>query len=247
MNDSNSVSFGATSKHVGSEVSSDPDMAGREAIAQRIATIRQEIPPTIKLVAVSKGATVDQMRAAYAAGVRDFGESRIQATIEKQAALADLPDICWHLIGQLQSNKVRKALQMFDFIHSVDSLKLCQQIDRVAAELGKSPQVFLQVKMLPDPQKSGWEVADLLIDLPAINQCNFIQINGLMAIPPLGLNDQELMYLFTSVADLQNKINQYDYPSINLKYLSMGMSQDYQLAVEAGSNIIRVGSKIFIY
>ncbi len=217
------------------------------SIAHRIAAIRQEIPPTVKLVAISKGATVEQMRAAYATGQRDFGESRIQATVEKQAALADLPDICWHLIGQLQSNKVRKAVQMFEVIHSVDSLKLCQQIDRVAGELGKSPQVFLQVKMLPDPQKSGWDVGALLIDLPEINHCKFIQVNGLMSIAPLGLSDQELMHLFVSVADLQNTINRYDYPSINLKHLSMGMSQDYQLAVAAGSSIIRVGSKIFTY
>jgi PLP dependent protein len=217
------------------------------SIAHRIAAIRQEIPSTVKLVAISKGATIEQMREAYTAGQRDFGESRIQATIEKQEALADLPDICWHLIGQLQSNKVRKAVQMFEVIHSVDSLKLCQQIDRVAGELGKSPQVFLQVKMLPDPQKSGWSEADLLIDLPEINQCNFIKINGLMSIAPLGLSDRELMYLFISVADLQKTINQYDYPSINLKHLSMGMSQDYQLAVAAGSTIIRVGSKIFTY
>jgi PLP dependent protein len=217
------------------------------SIAHRIAAIRQEIPSTVKLVAISKGATIEQMREAYAAGQRDFGESRIQATIEKQAALADLPDICWHLIGQLQSNKVRKAVQMFDAIHSVDNLKLCQQIDRVAGELGKSPQVFLQVKMLPDPQKSGWSEEDLLIDLPEINKCEFAKVNGLMSIAPLGLGKQELMYLFSSVANLQNKINQYDYPSIHLKYLSMGMSQDYQLAVAAGSNIIRVGSKIFIY
>jgi PLP dependent protein len=217
------------------------------SIAQRLAAIRQEISPTVKLVAVSKGATIGQMREAYEAGQRDFGESRIQATIEKQAALADLPDICWHLIGQLQSNKVRKAVQMFDAIHSVDSLKLCQQIDRVAGELGKFPQAFLQVKMLPDPQKSGWSEADLLVELPEISQCKFVKIDGLMSIAPLGLSKQELMYLFMSVTNLQNKINQYDYPSIHLKHLSMGMSQDYQLAVEAGSTIIRVGSKIFTY
>jgi PLP dependent protein len=222
-------------------------MNDSNSIAHRIAAIRQEIPPTVKLVAISKGATIEQMREAYAAGQRDFGESRIQATVEKQAALVDLPDICWHLIGQLQSNKVRKAVQMFDVIHSVDSLKLYQQIDRVAGELGKSPQLFLQVKMLPDPQKSGWSEADLLIDLPEINKCKFLQIKGLMSIAPWGLTDQELRGLFASVADLQNKINQYNYPSINVKHLSMGMSQDYLLAVAAGSSIIRVGSKIFTY
>jgi PLP dependent protein len=222
-------------------------MNDSNSIAQRIAAIRQEIPPTVKLVAISKGATVEQMREAYAAGQRDFGESRIQATIEKQVALADLPDICWHMIGQLQSNKVRKAVQMYQVIHSVDSLKLCQQIDRVAGELGQSPQLFLQVKMLPDPQKSGWSEADLLTDLPEINKCKFLQTRGLMSIAPWGLTDRELQGLFASVADLQNKINQYDYPSINVKHLSMGMSQDYLLAVAAGSSIIRVGSKIFTY
>ncbi len=222
-------------------------MNDSNSIAQRLATIREEIPPTVKLVAISKGATIEQMREAYAAGQRDFGESRIQATIEKQAALADLPDICWHLIGQLQSNKVRKAVQMFDVIHSVDSLKLCQQIDRIAGELGKSPQAFLQVKMLPDPQKSGWSEAELLIDLPEINKCEFVKIDGLMSIAPLGLSKQELVCLFTSVRDLQNKVNKCNFLSINLKHLSMGMSQDYQLAVAAGSSIIRVGSKIFAY
>jgi PLP dependent protein len=221
-------------------------MNDSNSIAQRIAAIRREIPPTVKLVAVSKGATVEQMREAYAAGQRDFGESRIQATVEKQAALADLTDICWHLIGQLQSNKVRKAVQMFQVIHSVDSLKLCQQIDRIAQELGKLPKIFLQVKMLPDPQKSGWQEAELWADLPGINCCKSLQVMGLMTIAPMGLTEQELLRLFTSVTDLQNKINQYDYQSINLKYLSMGMSQDYQLAVAAGSSTIRVGSKIFI-
>jgi PLP dependent protein len=174
-------------------------MNEQDSIAHRLAAIRQEIPATVRLLAVSKGASIEQMRAAYAAGVRDFGESRIQATAEKQAALADLPDICWHLIGQLQSNKVRKAVQMFQVIHSVDSLKLCQQIDRVARELDKSPQVFLQVKMLPDPQKSGWHEAELLIDLPEINRCDFLQINGLMSIAPIGLDDQRLLDLFTAV------------------------------------------------
>jgi PLP dependent protein len=216
------------------------------SIAQRIAAICQEIPPTVKLLAVSKGASIEQMREAYAAGVRDFGESRVPAAAEKQAALADLPDICWHLIGHLQSNKVRKAVQIFDVIQSVDSLKLYQQIDRVAAELGKTPQLFLQVKMLPDPQKFGWEVADLWSDLPEINNCKHLRATGLMMIAPLGLDDQELLKVFISVADLQKEINQHNYQFIDIKCLSMGMSQDYLVAVEAGSDLVRVGSRIFI-
>jgi PLP dependent protein len=221
-------------------------MNEQDSIAQRLANIRQEIPETVQLVAVSKGASVEQMREAYAAGVRDFGESRIQATAEKQAALADLPDIRWHLIGQLQSNKVRKAVQMFEVIQSVDSLKLYQQINKIAAELGKSPQVYLQVKMLPDPQKTGWEVANLRLDLPEINRCEGLRTTGLMVIAPLGLTSHELLEMFISAANLQKEINQHNYQFIEINHLSMGMSQDYKIAVQAGSSLIRVGSKIFI-
>jgi PLP dependent protein len=221
-------------------------MNNQDSIAQRLANIRQEIPETVQLVAVSKGASVEQIREAYAAGVRDFGESRIQATAEKQAALADLPNIRWHLIGQLQSNKVRKAVQMFDVIQSVDSLKLYQQINRIAAELDKSPQVYLQVKMLPDPQKTGWEVASLRLDLPEINRCEGLRATGLMVIAPLGLTSHRLLEMFISVANLQKEINQHNYQFIEINHLSMGMSQDYKIAVQAGSSLIRVGSKIFI-
>jgi PLP dependent protein len=221
-------------------------MNEQDSIAQRLTTIRQEIPETVQLVAVSKGASLEQMREAYAAGVRDFGESRIQATAEKQAALADLPDIRWHLIGQLQSNKVRKAVQMFDVIQSVDSLKLYQQIDRIAAELGKAPQVYLQVKMLSDPQKTGWEVANLRLDLPEINRCEGLRATGLMVIAPLGLSSRNLLEMFISAANLQKEINQHKYKFIEIRHLSMGMSQDYKVAVQAGSSLIRVGSKIFI-
>jgi PLP dependent protein len=221
-------------------------MNAQDSIAQRLAAIRQEIPEMVQLVAVSKGASVEQMREAYAAGVRDFGESRIQATVEKQAALADLVDIRWHLIGQLQSNKVRKAVQMFDVIQSVDSLKLYQQINRIATELDKIPQVYLQVKMLPDPQKNGWEVANLWLDLPEINRCEGLIVNGLMVIAPLGLTSHNLLKMFIAAANLQKEINRYNYQSIAIKHLSMGMSQDYKIAVQAGSSLIRVGSKIFI-
>ncbi len=221
-------------------------MNDSNSIAQRIATILEEIPSTVQLLAVSKGASLEQMREAYEAGVRDFGESRIQATAEKQAALADLPDIRWHLIGQLQSNKVRKAVEMFDVIHSVDSLKLYQQINRIAAELAKTPQIYLQVKILPDPQKTGWEVASLWRDLPEINRCECLRATGLMIIAPLGLDSQSLLKMFVAAADLQKDINKHNYQFIAIKNLSMGMSQDYQMAVQAGSTLIRVGSKIFI-
>jgi PLP dependent protein len=215
------------------------------SIAHNIENIRQNLPASVKLVAVSKQASVAQMREAYAVGIRDFGESRIQDTQTKQQELADLPDICWHLIGHLQGNKVRKALELFEWIHSVDSLRLLQQIDRVATELALSPNICLQVKVIADPDKYGWTIPELFADLPAINQCQQLNIVGLMAIPPLGLTTSQTTQLFGQAQDLRHQINQQPGSSLRLSELSMGMSGDYLPAIAAGSTIIRPGSIIF--
>ncbi len=215
------------------------------SIAQNIETIRQNLPASVKLMAVTKQASVTQMREAYAVGIRDFGESRIQHAQLKQQELADLPDLCWHLIGHLQGNKVRKALQLFDWIHSVDSLKLLQQLDRVSIELNTSPNICLQVKVLPDPDKYGWTVPELLTDLPEINRCQQVKISGLMAIPPLGLSGTQTTEFFERVRDLRHEINQQPELSFQLSELSMGMSGDYLPAIAAGATIIRPGSIIF--
>jgi PLP dependent protein len=215
------------------------------SIAHNIETIRKDLPASVKLMAVSKYISVDLMREAYAVGIRDFGESRIQEAQLKQQELADLPDLCWHLIGHLQGNKVRKAVQIFDWIHSVDSLKLVQQIDRVAAELETSPNICLQVKILPDPDKFGWTIPELLADLPEIDACQQIRIRGLMAIPPLGLNLAQTQEFFEQVRDLSLHINQQRRSHLQLSELSMGMSGDYLPAIAAGATIIRLGSIIF--
>ena len=215
------------------------------SIASNIEYIRQSLPTSVRLVAISKYASVAQMREAYAVGIRDFGESRIQDAQTKQQELTDLPDICWHLIGHLQGNKVRKALQLFDWIHSVDSLRLLQQIDRVATELDISPNICLQVKVLPDPDKYGWTISELFTDLPAINQCQQPNIIGLMAIPPLGLTSTQTAQLFDQARDLSHQINQQPGSSLQISELSMGMSGDYLLAIAAGATIIRPGSIIF--
>ncbi len=215
------------------------------SIAQNIATIRQNLPASVKLMAVTKQAAVAQMREAYAVGIRDFGESRIQDAQIKQQELADLPDICWHLIGHLQGNKVRKALQLFDWIHSVDSLRLLQQIDRVATELATTPNICLQVKVLPDPDKYGWTVPALIADLPQIASCQQLNLKGLMAIPPLGLTSDQTRSFFDRVRELSLEINQQLGFNLQLTELSMGMSGDYRIAIAAGSTIIRPGSIIF--
>lgn len=215
------------------------------SIAERIANIRQQLPPNVRLIAVTKQVSVDAMREAYAAGVRDFGESRIQEAAVKQSQLRDLPDLTWHLIGHLQNNKAKKALELFEWIHSCDNLQLAQRLDRLARELSVKPQVCLQVKLVPDADKYGWSVPELRADLPELDQCEAIQIRGLMTILPLGLSEQESLAVFERTRELALKIEQQNWSRIQMKELSMGMSSDYPLAVQAGATVVRLGQIIF--
>jgi PLP dependent protein len=214
-------------------------------IADRIATIRQQLPDSVRLIAVTKQVPTDAIREAYDAGIRDFGESKIQETAEKQNQLQDLPDINWHLIGHLQTNKAAKALEQFQWIHSLDNLKLATRLDRLAGELSCFPQVCLQVKILPDADKYGWSVPELLADLSELNKCQQIKIQGLMTIPPRGLDDSQLLEFFNTTRELADKIQQQNLPHIQMQQLSMGMSGDYHLAIQAGATMIRLGTTIF--
>ncbi len=219
--------------------------AAPSASGDRIAQIRASIPSSVRLIAVTKGFPAAAIRTAYAAGIRDFGENRIQEALDKQAELQDLGDITWHLIGHLQSNKTAKAVESFDWIHSVDSLKLAERLDRLAAEQGRSPKVCLQVKLRPDPSKYGWSAELLLEDLPALNQLQHLKICGLMAIPPLNLDDAETLMVFQDTYQLGQTINQLNLNNLQIQELSMGMSADYPLAIQAGSTMIRLGRLLF--
>lgn len=215
-------------------------------ICDRIIYIRHNIPDTVKLIAVTKQVSVAAMRQAYAAGVRDFGESRIQETQLKQSQLQDLPDITWHLIGRLQANKVKKALELFQWIHSVDSLKLAQRIDKLAAEMGCQPQVCLQVKIEEDANKAGWSVPQLLADLPQLNECINLRICGLMTIPPLGLNEPEISSIFDRTYELLQETHQQNWSNLqHMQQLSMGMSDDYKIAIASGATMVRLGRTLF--
>ena len=215
------------------------------SISERIVSIRSSLPTSVKLIAVSKQVPVQAIRSAYSAGIRDFAESRIQEAASKQAELQDLPDITWHFIGHLQSNKAKKAIEQFHWIHSVDNLKLAQRLDQLAQQLGVSPQVCLQVKILPDPNKSGWSVPQLLADLPTLDQYKNLQIQGLMTIPPSGLNDPEILNVFNLNRELAKKIQEQNWSHIKMQHLSMGMSGDYELAVQAGATMVRLGTILF--
>ena len=218
-----------------------------DSIAQRIDQIRTQLSPRVRLIAISKQVSAEAIREAYAAGIRDFGESRIQEALPKQQQLQDLNDVCWHFIGHLQRNKARLALNHFQWIHAVDSLKLAQQLNRLATEADFSvkTRVCLQVKVLPDPGKYGWQIPDLLVDLLELDECTELDIQGLMTILPLGLSRTQALAAFKETRALAQKIEQQNWSHLKMQELSMGMSADYLLAVEAGATMIRLGSSIF--
>jgi hypothetical protein len=215
------------------------------SIALQIQRIRQQIPPEIRLIAVSKYVSTTAMREAYQAGIRDFGENRLQEALTKQKELKDLPDIAWHFIGHLQANKALKAIQHFQWIHSVDSLDLARRLNRLAEESSLRPKVCLQVKMVRDPHKYGWEINQLLADLPELDLCSNLNIQGLMIILPLGLSEAEMLKIFQSARDLARQIEGQNWLNVKMQELSMGMSDDYLLAIQAGATAIRLGSILF--
>ncbi|TVQ41742.1 MAG: YggS family pyridoxal phosphate-dependent enzyme [Gloeocapsa sp. DLM2.Bin57] len=212
-------------------------------ITQKIRELREQIPPHVRLIAITKGVSVEAIAEAYNAGVRDFGESRLQEALPKQEKLAQYTDITWHFIGHLQTNKAKKAIESFHWIHSVDSLKLAQRLNDSAQDLAKSPQVCLQVKLVPDPNKYGWTPQELITDLPTLNEFKYLKIQGLMTILPLGLSETESLQVFAATKELASKINSSS--NLRLTELSMGMSGDYTQAIEAGSTMIRLGRIIF--
>jgi pyridoxal phosphate enzyme (YggS family) len=214
-------------------------------IANRITAITSDLPPHVRLIGVSKRQPASAVRAAYQAELRDFGESMVQEAIAKQAELTDLDDIIWHLIGHLQSNKARKALAHFDWIHSVDSLKIATRLDKIAGEIARSPYCCLQVKMVPDPTKFGFSLEELWSALPKLNQLEHLKIVGLMTIPPLKSSMAEIESIFQQARTLADQINQQEFDRLHLSELSMGMSSDYPAAIAAGSTMIRLGTTLF--
>ncbi|MGL5939617.1 MAG: YggS family pyridoxal phosphate-dependent enzyme [Waterburya sp.] len=215
------------------------------SISHQINLIQQQIPENVKLIAITKQVGLESIRAAYEVGIRDFGENRLQEALAKQEQLQDLTDISWHFIGHIQKNKAKKIIENFDWIHSVDSLAIAQRLNTLAGELNLTPKVFLQVKALPDPNKYGWQITDLLQDLASLNQFQQLDIQGLMTILPLGLSSLETLSAFQAIQQLAITIRQKNYSNLTMQELSMGMSGDYLLAIQAGATMIRLGSIIF--
>ncbi|WP_297756841.1 YggS family pyridoxal phosphate-dependent enzyme [Thermosynechococcus sp.] len=216
-------------------------------IRDRASHLKSTLPPQVRLIAVSKFMPAAAIRAAYEAGIRDFGESRVQEAASKRAELADLTDITWHLIGHLQTNKVRQALQLFDWIHTIDRWKLAERIDTLLKEMGAaSPRCLLQVKLRPDPQKYGWErSAAGRPALPQLDALSHLRCCGLMTILPLGLPPSEQLQVFQELRAWGEELSTKPWQQLQWQEYSMGMTQDYPLAVQAGATMVRIGTAIF--
>jgi pyridoxal phosphate enzyme (YggS family) len=213
------------------EVQQAPDLA------QRRSAILARLPQGCRLLAVSKGQPAAAIRALAAVGQCSFAESRLQEASAKQQELADLPGLDWHFIGRLQANKVRAVVQRFGTIHSLDSLALAERLARIAAEEQRSPAVFVQVKLRPDPTKGGLDPQELRRLWPQLQQLAPLRISGLMVMAPRDLGPVERSALFRDGAALAGELG--------LRELSMGMSGDWPEAAAAGSTWVRIGSALF--
>ena len=223
-------------------------------IADRLVAIRGRIaaaarsagrdPSSIRLVAVSKTFPIDAVREAYAAGQRDFGENRVQEALQKIASGTDL-DIRWHLLGHLQTNKARKAAPSFATIHSVDSVELLQKIDAAAAEAGHTPELLIQVDLAGEATKFGVPPEDVPRLFDAAASCRAAKVTGLMALPPVPESPEDARPWFTRLCGLRDRWLAADVPASMLTELSMGMSADFEIAIQEGSTMVRVGTAIF--
>lgn len=214
-------------------------------VIEQVKSLRQSIPSHVRLIAVSKQVSVPSMRLAYEAGIRDFAENRIQEALTKQLELQDLPDITWHFIGHLQRNKAKSALTHFHWIHSVDSLELAQRLNQLATDLDTSPNLCLQVKVRPDPNKFGWTPTQLQQSLPDLKQLTSLHFRGLMTILPLDLTADEELSAFQDLAALGSTLRSHPTYPLPITELSMGMSDDYPRAIAAGATMVRLGRVLF--
>ena len=199
--------------------------------------IKNKIPSNVNILAVSKGFTIQEIKTIQNIGHNDFGESKFQEAFEKQLILKEFKEIKWHFIGRIQSNKIRKIVKNFKYIHSVDSFEKLQKISNISYEEKKNPLIMLQVKLSDDPTKGGFNPELLLSKWSEIQELQNIILTGLMTINPKGLSSKENLELFKKCRSLAD--------SLKLPDCSMGMSGDWEEAIKAGSTWLRLGSLIF--
>lgn len=215
-----------------------------EAIRQRVAAATQRSgrkPGDVELLVVSKTFPAEVVREAVDAGQTLFGENKVQELLAKMPLLPS--SLRWHLIGHLQSNKVRKVLPVVDAIHSVTSLDLAKDINRIAGELGLFPKVYLEINVGAEASKHGFDAKSVSAQLEELYKLDRLFIQGLMCIPPFAPEVEKSRPYFAELRELRDKLEQQG--GAPLPKLSMGMSHDFEIAIEEGATIVRVGSAIF--
>ena len=230
-------------------------MTGQTAVEAKLAEVLERIaqaaeeagrePSTVGLVAVSKTVPLSRVLEASAAGQRRFGENRVQEAAEKiRDWPADRPRPEWHLIGHLQTNKARLAAELFDLVHSVDSIRVLEALGRHAAALGRELPVLLEVHLSEEPSKSGFAPEELGAAIRAAADLPAIRVEGLMTIAPRSATGEAARPYFRHLRELRDALGER-YPSLQLRHLSMGMTGDFEAAIAEGATLIRLGRAIF--
>jgi len=223
-------------------------------IAENLSRIREEIAAAaeragrsaddVDLVCVTKTVGFPEVQEAVAAGVRIVGENRVQEGVRKREGLPELP-VRWDMIGHLQTNKARQAVGTFDFIHSIDSLRLAKEVGRRAEQAGKSMPALLEVNVSSEASKYGYAPEALWAELESLGAVAGIRIEGLMTMAPFEAEPEDTRPVFAGLRELAAKISDARVPGVEMRHLSMGMSNDYVVAVEEGATLVRIGSAIF--
>jgi pyridoxal phosphate enzyme (YggS family) len=225
-----------------------------DSVAQRVRLVRETIcrateragrhPDTVRLVAATKTVSVQRIQEGIDAGLSLLGENRMQEALGKMALLRDAP-VRWHFIGQLQRRKVRSVIGLFDVIHSVDSVELAQEIDRRAAEAGIAQTILLEVNMGGESTKAGFHPEEIMRQIPVLGALSHLRIQGLMTIPPPTPEPEQARSYFRGLRELADRIAEQRVAAVAMQELSMGMSHDYEIAIEEGATLVRVGTAIF--
>ncbi len=212
------------------------------SIGENFLSLQNQIPQGVTLIAVSKTRNEDEIMDVYNCGGRDFGENKVQEFAQKQEQLPK--DIRWHFIGHLQRNKVKYLVGKIHLIHSLDSCKLLDEIEKQFGKSGDIANVLIQINIGQEESKTGVDIKDLDEILERCEKCNNVKVKGLMATIPIG-NEDSCRYYFSQMKKIFNDLKCRNYANISMDTLSIGMSGDYKVAIEVGANMVRIGEGIF--
>lgn len=211
-------------------------------IDKRIAFIKSILPENVTLIAVTKTRSVEEMKEAYNCEIRDFGENKVQELLLKYDSFGH--DVRWHLIGSLQRNKVKNIAGKVFLIHSLDNIKLLNEIEKQYSKINDTANVLIEVNIGREATKAGVFEEDLEVLIEEVEKCSFVKVKGLMAVIPKG-DEKSCREHFRKMRSLWCQLKNREYRNISMEYLSMGMTADYAYAVEEGSNMVRIGEGIF--